>query len=175
MENEFITEGLIENAVEELDLDALLRWALLFDVDNDFEMWLDDEYPEREEELRSAVLEAVLEEHKGDSPFDNKEVKQKLRGSSACTEEQVVLKLVGHFFSGTALVRFDTAKTSNVLMKDWMVFGAYNEEKMIAGINPGGVFGKVVSAVVSVHRLYENNYKEFDFEIPISEQQLKPK
>jgi len=45
--------------VEDLSFDVLLIWADILDVDHDEKQWLDDMWPDKESELRTAVAEAM--------------------------------------------------------------------------------------------------------------------
>ncbi len=51
--------GLIEQFVEDLDFDMLIDWADILNVEHDEKNWLDDEWPDKENELRVAVAEAM--------------------------------------------------------------------------------------------------------------------
>ncbi len=52
-------DDLIVQLVEDLELGSLIGWADIFGVEHDEEQWLDDEWPDREDELRVAVAEAM--------------------------------------------------------------------------------------------------------------------
>ena len=54
-------DGLATQFVEELEFDTLLIWADIFCVDHDEKQWLDDMWPDKESELRTAVAEAMAE------------------------------------------------------------------------------------------------------------------
>ncbi len=45
--------------VEDLDFDVLIGWADLFGIDHDYKSWLDDDYPDKESELRGQLAEAM--------------------------------------------------------------------------------------------------------------------
>jgi hypothetical protein len=48
-------DDLINQFTEDLAFDALLIWA----VEHNQEQWLDDDWPDKENELRTAVAEAM--------------------------------------------------------------------------------------------------------------------
>ncbi len=48
------------NFVEKLDFDTLVVWAKLLEVECDVDMWLDDDYPDKDDELRVNVAEAMM-------------------------------------------------------------------------------------------------------------------
>lgn len=52
-------DGLVEQFVGDLDFEVLIIWADVLKVDHDEDSWLDDEYPDRENELRVGVAEAL--------------------------------------------------------------------------------------------------------------------
>lgn len=54
-------DTLIENFVKELDFDALIAWANMLGVEyvRDWNDWNDDDRPDKEDELRVAVAEAM--------------------------------------------------------------------------------------------------------------------
>ena len=45
--------------VEDLEFDTLLVWADILKVSPDENQWLDDDWPDREDDLRVAVAEAM--------------------------------------------------------------------------------------------------------------------
>ena len=53
-------EDLIDQFIEDLDFDVLIIWADTLEVEHDEELWLDDMWPDKENELRVAVGEALL-------------------------------------------------------------------------------------------------------------------
>ena len=48
-----------EQFVEDLEFDVLIGWADIFNIDHDYKSWLDDDYPEKESELRGQVADAM--------------------------------------------------------------------------------------------------------------------
>lgn len=52
-------DDLIDQLVSDLALDVLVGWADILNVEHDFEQWLDDDYPDKEDELRVKVAEAM--------------------------------------------------------------------------------------------------------------------
>jgi hypothetical protein len=50
---------IIDQFTEDLTFDALIIWADILKVEHDEGMWLDDEWPDRESELRTKVAEAM--------------------------------------------------------------------------------------------------------------------
>ena len=50
---------LIEQFVEDLEFDVLLGWADLFKVEHNEKHWLDDEWPDKEDELRVEVADSM--------------------------------------------------------------------------------------------------------------------
>ena len=52
-------DDLIYQFTEDLDLDALKDWCTILSVDYDVESWLDDDYPEKDMELRTQLAEAM--------------------------------------------------------------------------------------------------------------------
>lgn len=54
-------DGLIEQFVEDLEFDVLVIWADILKVGHDEELWLDDIWPEKENELRTEVAQAMMD------------------------------------------------------------------------------------------------------------------
>ena len=52
-------EDLITQFVDDLSFDVLLSWADMLGVEHDEKQWLDDEWPNRDSELRVEVGEAM--------------------------------------------------------------------------------------------------------------------
>jgi hypothetical protein len=52
-------DDLISQFTEDLTFDALLVWADILKIEHNHEQWLDDDYPEKESELRTAMAEAM--------------------------------------------------------------------------------------------------------------------
>ena len=52
-------EDLINQFVETLDFDKLIALADILDVEHEEKQWLDDEYPDKEDELGLRVAEAM--------------------------------------------------------------------------------------------------------------------
>ncbi len=52
-------DDLINQFTEDLDFDALIGWADLFGIDHDYKSWFDDDYPDKESELRGQLAEAM--------------------------------------------------------------------------------------------------------------------
>lgn len=50
----------IEQFIEDLDFDVLVIWADTLGVKHDFNMWFDDDWPDKEDELRVNVGAALL-------------------------------------------------------------------------------------------------------------------
>ncbi len=50
---------LITQFVEDMHMDTLITWAAILSVPHDKYSWLDDEWPDKEDELRVAVAEAM--------------------------------------------------------------------------------------------------------------------
>lgn len=59
---EFIStiDDFIANFVDALDFDTLLTWADITRVEHNETEWFDDEWPDREAELRDNVVEALM-------------------------------------------------------------------------------------------------------------------
>ena len=53
-------EDLITQFVEDMAFSTLLNWACIFHIAVDTGMWLDDEWSEKEDELRKEVVDAIL-------------------------------------------------------------------------------------------------------------------
>jgi len=49
----------IQQWVEKLTPDNLFWWADFFEVDKDHENWLDDEYPDKTDDLRTRLVETM--------------------------------------------------------------------------------------------------------------------
>ena len=45
--------------VEDMEFDVLIAWADILTVPHDENQWLDDEYPDKTDELRVAVADAM--------------------------------------------------------------------------------------------------------------------
>ncbi len=45
--------------VEDMEFDVLIAWADILKVPHDENQWLDDEYPDKTDELRVAVADAM--------------------------------------------------------------------------------------------------------------------
>ena len=52
-------DDLIDQLVEDLEFDVLIGWADILSVEHQEHFWMDDDYPERENELRVAVADAM--------------------------------------------------------------------------------------------------------------------
>ncbi len=52
-------DDLIDQFIDDLEFDVLIDWADILGVDRDEISWFDDEWPEREIELRDAVADAI--------------------------------------------------------------------------------------------------------------------
>lgn len=52
-------DDLIDNFVEELDFDILIAWADILKVRHDEDVWLDDVWPDKEDQLRVEVGDAM--------------------------------------------------------------------------------------------------------------------
>lgn len=48
-----------EQFVEDLEFDVLIAWADVLGICPDHESWFDDDYPDKENELRGEVAEAM--------------------------------------------------------------------------------------------------------------------
>ena len=59
-ENEMTLNDFVTQFVEDLDFDVLIGWADMFGIDHDYKSWLDDDYPDKESELREQLVEAML-------------------------------------------------------------------------------------------------------------------
>lgn len=46
--------------VDSMSLDTMITWAAILSVPHDKHSWLDDEWPDKEDDLRVAVAEAML-------------------------------------------------------------------------------------------------------------------
>ena len=54
-------EAYIANLVNGLTEDSLFIWTMLFKVDNDHSQWLDDEWPDKLDDLRTKLTETMIE------------------------------------------------------------------------------------------------------------------
>lgn len=54
-------DDLIDQFVEDLDFDVLIIWADILNVEHEENSWLDDMWPELENELREKVGEAIAQ------------------------------------------------------------------------------------------------------------------
>lgn len=54
-------DGTIDHLVDRLSFDHLRKWADRFDVAYDHSQWLDDEWPDKEDELRTDLADAMKE------------------------------------------------------------------------------------------------------------------
>lgn len=52
-------DDLIDQFVGDLKFEVLIIWADILNVEHDEDMWLDDMWPDAEEELRTEVAEAM--------------------------------------------------------------------------------------------------------------------
>ena len=52
-------EGDIDNLIDSLSFSAIIQWADTYDIPHYEDQWLDDEWPDREDELRVQVKECV--------------------------------------------------------------------------------------------------------------------
>ncbi len=53
-------DDFITKFVEDLNFDLLIGWSDIFNLDHDYKSWLDDDYPEKENELRTKLVDAML-------------------------------------------------------------------------------------------------------------------
>jgi len=53
-------ESFAANFVDAMDVDTVITWAAILSVPHDKYSWVDDEWPDKTDELRVAVTEAML-------------------------------------------------------------------------------------------------------------------
>lgn len=84
------------------------------------------------------------------------------------------LNQIGWYFDGEAVINFWGGGQGSVYMTPWTLLDKFSEEEMMKGINDGQ-FGceSIESADVSIYRLYENRYKEFEETYYYTKKQLE--
>lgn len=50
----------VTNFVDAMDLDTVIVWADILNVPHNESQWIDDDFPDKSDELRVAVVEAML-------------------------------------------------------------------------------------------------------------------
>lgn len=62
-------QDLIETFVEKLDFDLLIGWADMLKVPHNEDEWFDDDYVDREDTLRVAIAEAMMQVGRKKDPY----------------------------------------------------------------------------------------------------------
>jgi len=60
---------LIDQFISDLEFDVLIAWADMLKVPHDEDMWFDDEWPDREDELRVKVAGALGQVGEKQNPY----------------------------------------------------------------------------------------------------------
>ena len=54
-------EDLVNQFVSDLDFDVLVGWCDIFGIDHEEEMWLDDDWPDKDMELRGELADKMFD------------------------------------------------------------------------------------------------------------------